>query len=112
LVKLEDAGCISRVQKQLGPSYVVANGMAVFDSIDALCADIAAVIKQHNDEFESEDQMRSWLDEGGIAYDERTLDMALGQLEGVGRLKRPRQDHWREDLPLPGYWVPPRVHVE
>jgi hypothetical protein len=112
LVKLEDAGCVSRVQTQLGPSYVVANGMAVFDSIDVLCADIAAVIKQHNDEFENEEQLQGWLTGAGIAWDEHSLVLALGQLESMGRVKRPRQDHWREDLPLPGWWVPARVFTE
>ena len=103
LVKLEDAGCVFRVQKQLGPSYVVTNGIAVFDSIDVLCAGIAAVIKQHNDEFESDEQLIVWLTDAGIEWDEHSLVLPLGQLESLGRVKRPWQDRWREDLPLPGW---------
>jgi hypothetical protein len=41
-----------------------------------------------------------------------SFDMALDQLESIGRVKRPRQDHWNEDLPLPGGWVPARIHSE
>jgi hypothetical protein len=36
--------------------------------------------------------------------------MALRQLEEIGRVRRPRQDHWNENAPLPGIWIPPRVH--
>jgi hypothetical protein len=54
------------------------------------------LIKEHNEEFESEEQLRGWLDEAGIEYDERSF---------IGRVRRPRQDHWNEDAPLPGYSV-------
>jgi hypothetical protein len=47
----------------------------------ALEPDIAAVIKQHRDEFESEDELRSWFDQDHVEYDERTWALALGQLE-------------------------------
>ena len=88
------------------------NGLKVFDAVDVLAADIAAVIKQHRDEFESEDELRSWLDQDHVEYDERTLPLALGQLEFAAHLKRPRQDHWRNDMPLPGYWGGPKIFTE
>jgi hypothetical protein len=59
----------------------VLNGLKVFDAVDVLAADIAAVIKQHRDEFESEDELRSWLDQDHVVDDERALALALGQLE-------------------------------
>ena len=115
LTRLEDSACIIRVHKQpftSYPQFIVANGMAVFDAIDALAADIAAVMKAHDDEFEHEDQLRTWLDEAGIVCDSPSLARAIGQLESAGRLKRPRQDHLRDDLPLPAYWVPPKIYNE
>ncbi len=54
------------------------------------------------DRFESEDELRSWLDEDKISYTDGVLSAALYQLERFGRLKRPRADHWRSDLSLPG----------
>jgi hypothetical protein len=110
LVKLEDSGCLVRFQRQMQPQRITGNGSKYYDDIDRLAADIAGVIKAHDEEFGSEDQVRGWLDETGIAYDERTFTMALRQLEELGRVRRPRQDHWRDDLPLPGVWVPSGVH--
>jgi hypothetical protein len=109
LVKLEDSGCIIRFQRQVQPQRVTGNGSKYYDDIDQLAADIAGLIKEHDEEFESEDQLSGWLDHAGIGYDERPFVMALRQLEEIGRVRRPRQDHWRDDLPLPGTWVPPRV---
>jgi hypothetical protein len=61
---------------------------------------LRAIVKQHDDEFENEVVLRSWLDEAGIEYTEQSLAWALGQLESAGRLKRPRQDQWNENVPL------------
>ncbi len=52
------------------------------------------------------------LDEAGIEHTEKDLEAALHQLERTGRLRRPRQDQWRSDLPLPGYFAPPRIRNE
>jgi acetamidase/formamidase len=71
---------VTRVQKH-GTQFIVLNGLKVFDAVDVLAADIAAVIKQHRDEFESEDELRSWLDQDHVVDDERALALALGQLE-------------------------------
>jgi hypothetical protein len=109
LVKLEESGCIIRFQRQMQPPRIAGNGSKYYDDIDRLAADVAGVIKAHDEEFDSQDQVRGWLGETGIAY-ERTFTMALRQLEELGRVRRPRKDYWRDDLPLPGTWVPPRVH--
>jgi hypothetical protein len=53
------------------PQFIVHSGMSRFDDTDALCANVAAAMKAHNDEFENEDQLKGWLDEAGITYDER-----------------------------------------
>jgi hypothetical protein len=110
LVKLEDSGCLIRFQRQMQPQRITANGSKYYDDIDRLAADIAGVLKAHAEEFDSEDQIRSWLDHAGIEYDDRPFVMALRQLEESGRVRRPRQDHWDSGRPLPGTWVPPGVH--
>jgi hypothetical protein len=70
------------------------------------------VVKQRGEEFESEEQLRQFLDEDQVQYDAHSLAVAVRHLESIGRLKRPRQDQWRDDVPLPGYWVPPRIFNE
>jgi hypothetical protein len=55
LVRLEDSGCIQRVQRQpysSHPQYIVLNGMSRYDDIDRLAADVAAAIRSRGDEFE------------------------------------------------------------
>jgi hypothetical protein len=110
LVKLEDSGCIVRFQRQMRPLHVTGNGSKYYDDVDRLAADIAALIKEHDEEFSSEQELQSWVDAAGIEHDDRSFVMAVHQLEELGRVRRPRQDHWRDDLPLPGTWIPPRVH--
>jgi hypothetical protein len=110
LVKLEDSGCLVRFQRQMQPQRITGNGSKYYDDIDRLAADIGALIKEHDEEFSSEQELQSWLAAVGIEHDVRAFVMALRQLEELGRVRRPRQDHWRDDLPLPGTWVPPRVH--
>jgi hypothetical protein len=41
-----------------------------------------------------------------------SLQGELHQLERIGRLRRPGQDQWRSDSPLPEYFVPPRIRNE
>lgn len=72
------------------PQYVVSVGLSRYDADDVLTADVAAAIKQHGDEFESEAQLCRWLDEDSIPYDRHSLAVASRQLESAGRLKRPR----------------------
>jgi hypothetical protein len=66
------------------------------------------------DEFQGEQQLSSWLDEDQVQYDERSLLAAIRQLENLGRIKRPWQDHdqWVSDAALPGYWISPRIFNE
>jgi repressor of nif and glnA expression len=54
------------------------------DDIDRLAADIAVLIKEQDEEFGSEREIQSWLDEAGIEYEDRALSMALRQLEDTG----------------------------
>jgi hypothetical protein len=111
LVRLEDSGCIVRGEKHF-TQYAVHVGMKQFDAVDRLCADVARVMKVHGDEFSSEAELQGWLTDNRYEWDEDTLDKALSELEGVGRLRRPRQDHWDESRALAGYWVGPKIYSE
>lgn len=115
LVRLEDVGLIQRVQRQpygAYPQSIVGSGLGRYDDTDVLAADIADVLKRHGEEFDNEDELQGWLDEDGIAYTERSLAMALAQLEQIRRIKRLRQDDWTPDRSLPGYWIPPKIFSE
>jgi hypothetical protein len=62
--------------------------------------------------LEPDDGLRKWLDEDQVQYDAKSFDAAIQHLEWAGRIKRPRQDQWNPDLPLPGDYVPPRIYNE
>jgi hypothetical protein len=84
LIKLEDSGCITRVQRQpysAYPQYIVSNGLSRYDQSDELAANIAACIKRRGDRFENEDQLGSWLDQDGISYAAQSLAVALHQTD-------------------------------
>ena len=63
-----------------------------FDDVDALAADICSAVKRRGEEFESDEELRSYLDEDGIGYDPHSLAVALRQLEEIGRIARPVLD--------------------
>jgi repressor of nif and glnA expression len=68
-----------------GPALRVnGNASKNYDDIDRLAADIAVLIKEQDEEFGSEREIQSWLDEAGIEYEDRALSMALRQLEDTG----------------------------
>jgi hypothetical protein len=115
ITRLEDCGQLMRVQRQpyqAYPQYLIHTGDHPYDEVDALAADVCAVLKSHDERFESEEELYSLLDEAGIEFTSDRLAAALQQLERIGRLGRPRQDHWRSDLPLPGWYIEPRIHNE
>jgi hypothetical protein len=115
ITRLEDCGQLVQVQRQLFsgyPQYFVLTGDHPYDEVDALAADVCSIIKRRGDRFTSDDQLRSWLDEDGVSYTDGRLSAAMYQLERIGRLNRPRQDHWRSDLPLSGVYVEPRICPE
>jgi hypothetical protein len=106
-----DVRQIVRVRR-LSQEYLVYAGNHPFDRVDALAADICTVLKRHGERFESDEQLEGWLAEGGISCTAEELDKAMQQLEFSGRIRRPRQDQWRSDLPLPGQYVEPRPFNE
>jgi hypothetical protein len=115
VVRLADCGQVTRVQRQpyqAYPQYLIHTGDHPFDEVDALAADVYSLLKDHNERFETEEELRTWLGAAGIEHTEKDLEAALHQLERSGRLWRPRQDQWRSDSPLPGYFVPPRIRNE
>jgi hypothetical protein len=75
-----------------------------FDPIDALAADVIGAIKKRGElGFKDDDQLKHWLDEVQIPFDDALLQAALEQLEVAGLLSRPhRLREWATD-PLPGY---------
>jgi hypothetical protein len=94
------------------PQFLVLNSRRPFDDTDARAADVCATIKRRGDRFESDQELSSWLDEDQVNYDPERFGRALSHLESIGRIKRPRQDQWSAEWPLPGTYVEPRVHVE
>jgi hypothetical protein len=115
LVRLADCGQLTRVQRQpyqAYPQYLIHIGDHPHDELDAPAADVCGVLKSHDERFESEEKLCLWLDEAGIEFTSDRLTAALQQLERIGQLGRPRQDHWRADLPLPGWYIEPRIHNE
>jgi hypothetical protein len=108
-------GQLVRVQRQLFsayPQYLMLKGDHPYDEVDTLAADVCSTIKRRGDRFDSAEQLTSWLDEDGVSYTPGRLSAAVYQLERIGRLDRPRQDHWRSDLPLSGVYVEPRICPE
>ena len=103
-----------RVQRQpysVYPQTLVLNGRHPYDQTDALAAAVCSSIKRRGerDSFSSDDELRSWLDEGGVSYTSESLTAALRQLGEIGRINRPVQE-W--GLPRPGIYVEPRIFSE
>ena len=97
ITRFEDCDQLARVQRQLSsayPQYLVLKGDHPYDEVDALAADVCSTIKRRGDRFDSDDQLRSWLDEDHVQCTPGKLSAAMLQLERIGRLNRPRQDHW------------------
>ena len=62
-------GAIQRVQRQpyaAYPQYLVRSGRRPYDETDALAADICSTIKRRGEDFESDEQLTSWLEEDGV----------------------------------------------
>jgi DNA-binding HxlR family transcriptional regulator len=113
LARLEDVGLLVRVQKQPpSPLFVVLNSRDPYDQRVSLAADVCSVIKRRGDQFESDQELCSWLDQDQVNYTPESLSAALHHLERIGRIKRPRQDQWSVESPLPGTYVEPRIHAE
>jgi hypothetical protein len=112
---LADCGQLTRVQRQpyqAYPRYLIHTGDHRYDEVDALAADVCGLLKSHSERFETEEEMRTWLSEAGIEFTSDRLAAAPQQLERIGRLGRPRQDRWRADVALPGWYVEPRIYAE
>jgi hypothetical protein len=110
LSRLWDVGQIVLAQRNTGyPLFIVVKGVRALDDIDVLAADVCSAVKRRGEQFDDEDQLRSWLDEDGIGYDLRSLAVALRQLEELGRITRPVQE-WSSVPRSPGVYVPPRIY--
>jgi hypothetical protein len=108
-------GQLVRVQRQLFsayPQYLVVTGDHAYDEVDALAADVCSTI--NGAVTGSTPMSKSRRGSMRITCNTRRgkLYAAMLQLERIARLNRPRQDHWRSDLPLPGVYVEPRICPE
>jgi hypothetical protein len=61
------------------PQRITGNGSKYYDDIDRLAADIAALIKKHDEEFDSEDQIQgcSWRSLAAYAGHAKTTGMRM-----------------------------------
>lgn len=89
----------------------VLDGRRPYDDTDALAADVCASLKRHGEQFDNDEQLRSYLDEDKVTYTEQSLPLALRQLELIGRIRRIRVDQFDPDWALPGVHVPPRIRT-
>jgi hypothetical protein len=115
LSRLEDSGHLMRAQRQpysVHPQHLVRKSIRPYDKYDVLAAAVCAVLKRHDERFDSEDQLQGWLDEDEVDWNPDDLATALDHLERIGRLRRPRADQWGSDSTLAAIYVPPRIFNE
>ena len=85
LARLEDVGHLVRVQRNSGyPLFLVLDGRRPYDDTDALAADVCSSLKRRGEQFENDEELRSYLDEDKVDYTPESLAVALRQLEAVG----------------------------
>ena len=89
--------------------FLVLDGRRPYDDTDALAADVCASLERHGEQFENDEELRSYLDEDKVDYTLESLAVALRQLELLGRVRRVRVDQFDPDWALPGVYVPPRI---
>ena len=115
LGRLEDCGHVKRTQRQPGfnlyPLFYVRGRARPYDRFDASAVDVCEVLRHHGERFDDDERLKSWLGEAGVRYTSEDLAMALGHLERLGRIGRPRRDHWG-NRPLPGWYVEPKIYPE
>ena len=102
-------GCQAGPAKHRIPAVHRGQSVRALDDFDVLAADVCSAVKRRGEQFDDEDQLRSWLDEDGIGYDPQSLAVALRQLEELGRIVRPVQE-WSSAPRSPGAYVPPPIY--
>ena len=69
----------------------VSSGRHSFDETDDLAASISAVLRGRDElGYTSDDELKGWLTDAGIEFDEAQFNLAVGQLERLGRARLPR----------------------
>jgi hypothetical protein len=109
LARLADVDLLRWTQRQGYSRRFVRRGVRRPDHIDQLAMDVCDTLKRRDKRAASDEQLALMLNEDGVSYAPKDLGEALYELERIGRLRTPRADHWREDLPLPLTYVPPKV---
>jgi len=115
LVRLVECGRL--VMSRPNDSAPIAYRVAVerfdapsFDEVDLLASDICAVLREHYEGFEDDEQLLGWLAEAGVVPEnDRQFERAMGLLER--RLQTPRTDNWTPGgtRPALGRWLVPAV---
>ena len=72
------------------PVRFAAHGSDAYDETDDLSATLCAVLRQKDEGFTDDQQLRGWLEEAGEEYDPRLFALAVRQLKVLGRLQQPR----------------------
>jgi hypothetical protein len=111
LQRLVDSGRLRK--KQMSESYPVryaSSGAGVFDETDDVAASICQVLRSRTEiGFTSDGQLAGWMLEQfpGEDFDERRLQLAIGQLLRIGRLASPRIGSWQGAGPQPTWLIEP-----
>lgn len=90
----------------------MTSGRWDYDVVDDLEASICEVLRSRGElGYTYEDELRQWLSDAGVEFDDRALGFALGHLGSLGGLQSPRPDHWEGPGARPTWYVAPRVHL-
>jgi len=116
LERLVDCGRLVQVRKgDAAPiTYAVAMGRfdaPDFDEVDLLVSEMCRVLRDHDEGFSDEDQLRGWLADAGVTFDDRQFEQAIGIMMHLGRLQVPRADSWQGPGPRPTWLVPAPIHT-
>jgi hypothetical protein len=113
LQRLADVGQLLMVRKTWGhPIGYVARVKFPFDEVHWLESEICRVVRGRDEiGYEDEEQLRGWLIEGGVEFDDRMLELALGNLLMAGRLQTPMPERWEGPGARPTWLVDPPIHA-
>ena len=116
LQRLVDVGLLLQTRPAYG--HLIRYLASVKHEFDDSCwheSEVCRVMRDRTElGYEDEDQLRAWLEAAGVMWDERMLDLAIANLERVGkvgaRLETPRPDTWEGPGPRLTWVVDPPIH--
>jgi hypothetical protein len=112
LQRLCDVGQLLMVRKTWGhPIGYVARIKFPFDEVHWLESEICRVMRSRDEiGYEDPEQLAEWLIGGGVEFDDRMLQLALGNLLMAGRLQTPMPERWEGPGARPTWLVDPPIH--